>query len=202
MPITEICFSGEDSLSESLAWRCVAYALPDAEFIPMRPQQGGKDAVEQNFRGYVGTASSLPFFVMLDLDNAVCPPSAVASLLRKSTLPTLPKNLVLSIVKHEAESWLLGDGARLANFLGIDHKLISDQPETLRNPKEALVKIARKSRQYKRDLCPANNSSASVGTGYNFVLSKFVQNFWRPEVAAINCPTLNRALQRLRALEE
>lgn len=200
-----VYFSGEDALSENLAHKCVQYALPRAEFSSMRPRQGGKQAVERNMSSYVASAKALkafPIFVMLDLDDQECAPSARATLLARHAVETLPRNLVFSIVKREAEAWLLGDRPRISDFLGLDMGVFPRQPEELDDPKGELVNLAQKSRLYKRELCPFANASAKVGPGYNHVLSGFIRTHWRPEIAADNCPSLERALARLANLGE
>ena len=202
MPSNVIAFSGEDALSESLAICCVRHTLPDFEVLPMRPQQGGRTAVEKNFASYVGTAKSLPFFVLLDLDDALCPPTARASILKRASVSNLPKYMIFSIIRRESEAWILGDPERLSQFLEVERRFFPDAPEILTDPKSDLIRIARKSRRLRREICPPRASSATVGAGYNYVLGDFINRLWRPDIAATVCPTLERTLHRLKALKE
>jgi hypothetical protein len=192
-----IAFSGEDELSEALARRCVAHTLPDTDFLSWRPAQGGKEAVKNKFPTYLRSAAAYRFLVMLDLDNTACPPSLRAQLLDKAHIEDLPRNLLLVIVKREAESWVLGDRDRLADFFGVDAARVPLQPEDLADPKAVLVHIARRSVAYRRDFCPKQGTSSKVGVGYNDILKDFVRNHWRPDVAANSCATLRRTLERL-----
>jgi len=200
--VRTILFIGEDQLSEALARRCVKHVLPDFEFASIRPGQGGRSGVESKFNSYLGTARGAPVFVMLDLDDAECPPSARHDLLSRHHVQDLPGRFILSIVRHESEAWLLGDQQRLSQFLGVVETAFPARPEELFDPKEALVSLASQSRKFKRGLCPAPNTSAKVGPDYNYVLEQFVSARWRPEVAATICPTLNRTLNRLENLLE
>lgn len=195
--VSFIAFSGEDELSEALARRCVSHALPATQFLCWRPAQGGKEAVKDKFPGYLRSAVEYPFLVMLDLDNIACPPSLRAQLLERAQMEDLPRNLLLAVVKREAESWVLGDRDRLAGFFGVDPARVPLHPEDLADPKAVLVQIARRSFAYRRDFCPKKGTSAKVGTGYNDILKDFVRNHWRPDVAANSCATLRRTLERL-----
>lgn len=200
-PVT-IAFSGEDTLSEALARRCVSHTLPETEFCSMRPNQGGNAAVRDKFSSYLQTARGYPFLVILDLDDLACPPALRAELLRRAGATDLPQSFVLSVVAREAEAWVLGDRTSLASFLAVDLAMLPVAPEHLPDPKATLVQIGRNSRTYRADLCPRAGTSAKVGAGYNDVLSDFVQSHWRPDVAALSCPTLQRTLERLRRLTE
>ena len=200
MCIPTIFFSGEDILAEALAARCVAHSLPDFQFCSIRPGQGGRSGVEAKLESYIGTARSIPFLVMLDLDDAPCPPGLRSSLLRKAKTIALPSKMVLSVVTRESEAWILGDAERLANFLGIDAHRVPASPENLRDPKKVVVQLAEFSRQYKREICPEPDNK--VGPGYNDVLRKFVREQWRPDISAQNCPSLTRTLDRLASLKE
>lgn len=197
MPPDCIAFSGEDSLSEALAQRCVAHALPAAEFFPMRPSQGGNSAVIENLPSYAAIAGDLPILVMLDLDAAECAPSLRNTLLHQANLQEVPRRLVLSIAVREVESWVLGDRDHLSDFLVVARNMFPDEPELLDDPKRELVRLAGYSRRHKNELCPDAGSSAKVGPGYNDVLSNFVLQCWRPDVAARCCPSLQRTLRRL-----
>jgi hypothetical protein len=195
---TAISFSGEDGLSEALARRCVAYSLPDSDFHSMRPAQGGKEAVKVKFPSYLRSATAYRFFVMLDLDDVSCAPALRAELLGSANVADLPRNLVLAVVKREAEAWVLGDRDSLARFLDVKSAIIPQRPEELADPKATLVQIARRSVVYRKDFCPKKGTTSKVGAGYNDIVSDFVRNHWRPDVAANTCGTLHRTLERLR----
>lgn len=202
MCVRYIAFSGEDALSEAVAYKCVNKALPGWEFQSWRPRQGGSSGVRQNFQSYVKTAATQPVVVMIDLDDAECPPTLKAQLLAQARVRQVPPRLVLAIVKREVESWLLGDRQTLSDFLGISPNLIRANPEELIDPKTELVELAKNSKMYRNELCPKPNISAKVGVAYNDVLSLFVSRHWNPTEAAQHCPSLQRILERLRRLQE
>lgn len=198
-----IFFSGEDPLSESLARRCIEDMFPNAEFVGLRPSQGGKDFIlEKMLPSYLSMSESQPFLLLLDQDNHICPPSYRREILKKGNASTVPSKMVLCIVTRESESWLLGDMASFASFLNVDMPKKDIEPENLEDAKATLLHLARKSRRFGRELCPEPNSSSKVGPGYNEVLDRFVRNHWRPNAAAKKCPSLNRAIERLKYLKE
>ncbi len=197
-----IGFSGEDELSEALARRCVEHVFPDITFHSMRPRQGGISGVKKQFRKYVTTANSYPILVMIDLDAEECPPSARSGLLAEHNIAELPRQLILSIIKREAEAWLLGDSNGIAEYLGIPNRDITERPEELADPKVAIIDLARTSARYRDEICPDARGDAKVGPGFNFRLTEFVRHQWDVETAAERCPTLMRTLERLRNLKD
>lgn len=66
-----------------------------------------------------------------------CPPAVVTA-----WLPQPSTNLLLRVVVPMIESWLLADREGLAAFLGVSPALLPTMPETLINPKQALVNLA------------------------------------------------------------
>ena len=51
------------------------------------------------------------------------------------------------MVVRELESWLLADAAGLAAYLGLPRAVVPSQPESVGDPKLALVNLARRSRR-------------------------------------------------------
>lgn len=197
-----IGFSGEDELSEALAQRCVEYVLPEMTFHSMRPRQGGVSGVKKQFGSYVATANHFPILVMIDLDDEECPPSARSSLLASHRIADLPRLLILSIVKRESEAWVLGDRDGIAGYLGIPNRNITGSPEELADPKVSIMELAQTSPRYRDEICPDAKGDAKVGPGFNFRLTEFVKRQWDVKIAARNCPTLMRTLERLNNLKD
>ena len=116
---------------------------------------------------------------------------------------------------REVEAWLLADAARLGRFLGVPAARIPLSPDTLRNPKQEMVNLARRSRSrsIREDLVPRPEGGRQVGPAYTSRLIEFVQgaaNGWRPavvpclrkgEVAAGASNSLARCLRSLAAME-
>jgi hypothetical protein len=195
-----VFFSGEDIVSEAAARRCTELCLPDFDFHSVRPLQGGREGVLQSFQSYVKQAEALAFFVLLDQDDYACPPSLRNALLQPIGRASLPRRLVVSIATREVESWVLSDRTSFSDFFGLNERELPTDPERLEDPKRALVHACRKSKEYYRQMCPPRDLSAKVGPGYNDLLCRFIEKYWRPEIAAVGCPSLKRTIVRLSAL--
>jgi hypothetical protein len=121
------------------------------------------------------------------------------SALVNSWLPDKSDRTLLRVVVRELESWFLADKRGLASFLHVSPVLIPNNPEELRDPKQFLINLARRSRKasIRRALVPAEGSSASVGPGYVAEIETFVANTWDLAAARTNSLSLNRCLLRL-----
>lgn len=126
-----------------------------------------------------------------------CPPAVPATWLAARS-----ERLLLRVVVPEIESWLLADREGMAAFLGISLALLPDAPETLPDPKQTLVNLARRSRRrdVKAALVPAEGISAVVGPEYLAALQEFVGDSWDVEQAQMNSASLKRTVTRLFAL--
>lgn len=140
-----------------------------------------------------------PILMLVDFKDTglECPPAVVTA-----WLPQPSTNLLLRVVVPMIESWLLADREGLAAFLGVSPALLPTMPETLINPKQALVNLARKSRRksVRAALAPAKGASALVGPEYVVALQEFVVQVWDVERAKLSAPSLQRAITRLQAL--
>jgi len=136
-------------------------------------------------------------FVLTDQDRFdTCPPGEIRKWVRGDVSP----NLIYRFASMEVESWVMADREAFSKYLSIPVHRIPPLIDEIPDPKEFLVNLARKSRQYRlrRDLIPAPESINKVGPGYNARLSQFVQKHWNADRAAENSPSLERALRRLR----
>ncbi len=139
------------------------------------------------------SASTIPFLVIVDLDSGECAPS-----LLKEWLPFgMARNLLFRVAVREIESWLLADRDAFAKFLGVRSELVSGDPDSLADPKRAVMDLARRCRRVRvrDDIVP--RGSASKGPLYNNRLGDFVLNYWRPRVASRNSDSLRRFIQAL-----
>jgi hypothetical protein len=155
----------------------------------------GKGSIDRNLKGYNNAARFAPWLVVRDLDHdAPC-----ASALAAQLIPHPSEHMRLRIAVREVESWLLGDPEALADFLSVRRDLFPADPETLNDPKQTLVNLARKSRrrEIREDMVPANGTSATVGPAYSFRIEEFARHHWRPAMAAAHCRSLRRTLARL-----
>lgn len=161
--------------------------------------RNGKEDLRRNLRGYNSAARFAPWIVLVDLNHeAPCPPPLV-----HAWLPAPAQYMILRVAVREIESWLLADHESLSSFLLVRRALIHPNPETLDDPKRAMIDLARKSRSraIREDMVPRKGSGRQVGPAYTSRLIEFADDLasgWRPEIAAERVPSLRRCLVRLR----
>lgn len=109
----------------------------------------------------------------------------------------------LRVVVNEIESWLMGDTESFARFFHVSKDLLPNSPETLENPKAELLNICSKSKkvEIRRGVTAVfRDSNLRSGPEYVRYLNDFAINEWKPEAAALQCPSLQRALRALKSL--
>ena len=96
----------------------------------------------------------------------------------------------------------MADKQTLASFLRVKADDVPLEPEKLKHPKDAMVNLARGSRRknVRSDIVPRMNSGRRVGPAYASQLVEYVQERWRPEVAAEHAESLRRAVNCLQKL--
>ncbi len=158
----------------------------------------GKASLLNQLHHYNQAANFSPWIVLLDLDqDADCAPAA------KATWLTVPASQMhLRIAVRAVESWLLADRESLAAFLSIGASLIPANPESLSNPKEALVNLARRSRRraLREEMTPRPGSGRPIGPAYTSRLMEFAQTQWRPKIASLHSDSLRRVCSRITEL--
>jgi hypothetical protein len=168
--------------------------------VKMIQGKNGKDSLLKKLPAYNNAAIHFPWFVLVDLDLG---DGCVVEKLSK-WLPRPSANMVFRVAVAELEGWLLADREAIADFLGVAESKIPRNPDSLGDPKQAIINLARKSR--KRDiregLVPRPQSGASVGPTYASDIRDFGQHHWRPRVAAETSPSLARCLLRVEQLAE
>jgi Domain of unknown function (DUF4276) len=143
------------------------------------------------------SARHSPWVVLRDLDHD----AACANDLIKAILPKRNNQLYLRIAVRQIEAWLLADRDSIAAFLHISVARITDDPDALDNPKQALVNLARKSRNrdIREGMVPEIGLSSTIGSEYTAQLTSYASNVWRPAEARKNSPSLARTMARLEA---
>jgi hypothetical protein len=165
--------------------------------------KSGKPQLLKNVRRYNEAARHGPWIVLVDLDgDAECAPPFCAE-----WLPSVAPQMCFMIAVREVEAWLLADREHLADFLHIPLSHIPLAPESIENPKQTMVNIARRSRlrAIQKDMVPRPESGRQVGPAYPSRLIEFVENKqkgWRPDVASASSSSLSRCLQCLHRLAE
>lgn len=193
-----------DTLVEGLLDEAVAHRLlyhcnhtPGTSF-----GRNGVNYLRRKVQGFnVRAQNGVPILMMVDFMDTgeTCPPSVP-----RTWLPNRSPNFLLRVVVREVESWLLADREALADWLGISVVHVPSQPEAVTDPKQTVVNLARRSRRKHiyTALVPVTGISASVGADYVGKLSEYVDSVWRPEVARLIAPSLDRCLTRLCALAD
>ena len=198
--MTEIYIATEDALSEAVADRLVKEVNP-GWCISVRMGRKGSGFLKQKLFDLNETARSIPVFLLTDLDRIECPPTLIDDWWSGRMLAN---GMIFRVVVREIEAWLLADREGFASLSGAPVGKIPLMPESLDDPKSALLNLVRRhgNRQLKDALLPARGSHASVGLGYNQALSQFVRKSWSAARAAENATSLKRACRRLREFSD
>ena len=161
---------------------------------------GGYGQIKKRVESLLQMArSEICTLVLADLDREECAPA----LIRKwfAVAPgqpiELPCRLSFRVAVREVEAWLLADRDALARFLEISVANIPRRPDDLNDPKRELLDIIRRKcrKSLRQDMLPSG--TAHVGARYNRRLCKYVVDKWKPERAASNSPSLQRATEAL-----
>lgn len=185
----------EGIVDEAVARKLIVFAgaIPG----PVHGKQG-KPFLRQRIAGYKAAAQHSPWIVLVDLDrDHDCAPP-----LRAAWLPQSPPHLCFRVAVRAVEAWLLADPERIADFLGVARGKVPTDPETLDDPKAAMVALARASRrrEVREDMVPRDGSGRPVGPAYASRLIEFASSSWRPAVAAKRAESLRRAIDCLKRL--
>jgi hypothetical protein len=91
---------------------------------------------------------------------------------------------------------MLADRSAIAEFMRVSRRRIPADPDALHEPKVELVNVARHSRlrSIRGDLVPQQGKSGKVGAGYEPRMREFIVDAWDPRRAALNSPSLRRAI--------
>lgn len=185
----------EDELSEAVLRRLLRHARRGYS-VGNAYGRGGFGYLRKTIIGWNRAARGVPFIVLTDLDNCVCPPALI-----EQWLPATPKhpNLLFRIAVREVESWLLADSANLSEYLHINAKRMPENPDQIADPKKTLVDLARLSRSadVRGRIVPKSRSTATQGPDYNACLCAFVAGQWDIDLARANSASLDRAVRRL-----
>jgi hypothetical protein len=152
---------------------------------------GGRSVVEARIPKLREAARRVGWFVLVDLDNDNCAPELRADWGIEADDP-----LNFRVAIREIESWILADRDRLAKYMSVSRDRIPTDPDALGDPKATLISIARHSRkrEIREGLVPRPGSGRSQGPLYTNLLSRFVTTEWRPAVARMASPSLDRCL--------
>ncbi len=161
--------------------------------------QQGKAAIDRNILGYNNAARFSPWIVLRDLDNDAPCAAALAERMLQAPSPWMR----LRIAVRATESWLLADAETLSNYLRVRRALVPADPESLADPKGALVDLSRRSRlaAIRADMVPTQGVTNRVGPAYPSRVAEFARTLWRPEIARENSESLRRCIDSVRLLK-
>lgn len=192
-----INIAAEDQLGIAALERILKYEFKNVQIARVLPSSrlSGNSPIRDRVQNFRSAAQAGQYFIVLtDLDNGKC----ASELLEKWGVLPLPANLLFRVAVREVEAWLLGDRTNMAKLLGVKPALVHPYPEQLKDPKGAILGLARKgNRKIQKELLPDKGAFAKVGPGYNDVLCSFVAKDWDYRTAATNSPSLERFLDRV-----
>ena len=190
----------EDDLSEWVARRALS-TRPSDYAIGAVFSRGGFGYLKKQAPAFNNAAKGCPFLLLTDLDRCPCPPQLIEEWLGRPKHP----HLLLRVAVREVESWLLGDPEGFSSFLGLRAPFDLDNPETLDDPKQELLKLAIKSprRTIREALTWKDEATGrlSQGPDYNAPLAMFVTNDWNIDVARKRCRSLDHLFLALERIE-
>jgi hypothetical protein len=197
MSRTTAILAVEDKLSEA-----VSIKILEGLGIGVIQELGlkGKGYLEKKAQSLNQTAKVIPVFTLTDLDSpSQCPPELVRSWTKGGQNP----KFFLRVAVMEVESWIMADRNGFADFLSIPIHRIPQNTDTIPQPKEFLVSLARLSRKVRlrEDIVPARGATTKVGPRYNSCLWEFVRARWNIQLAASVSMSLKRTLERLRTFD-
>lgn len=199
----------EDDLSEEVLKRLLRESGKgwDVEFSYPPPVRGrprepksGFGYLRANLPAFCRASKEVPHIVLVDLDDAKCPPAKVREWFGGKRRPP---NLIFRVAVREVEAWLLADFAGLMDYLHVHNARDVKASELVRYPKEAIVCYAAKSRvsEIRRDMLPFRRRLGAVGPGFTPLMRSFARDIWDVDAAVGNCASLARALAALRAFK-
>ncbi|MFF4320157.1 hypothetical protein [Streptomyces sp. NPDC001568] len=166
--------------------------------VGMTQGKSGKSSLLKKLPAYNQAAKFMPWFVLVDMDSV---DACVVAKVRE-WLPSPAELMTFRVAIAELESWLLADREAIADFLGVAVSKIPRNPDTLRDPKQEIINLARKSRRrdVREGIVPRQGSGASVGPTYASDIRDFGMRLWRPRIAAESSPSLARCLESVEQL--
>ncbi len=184
----------EDLLSEAVVKKLVAAIRPELSISFVA--RNGRSHIEKKARELNRAAHKVPVLILADLDRPQpCPADLISQFIQGAPGPML----LFRIAVMEIESWIMADRDGFAGFLGVPPHRIPANTDSVPQPKEFIVNLARKSkrRNIREDLVPAPGGTAAIGPAFNPRIASFVVNEWDFSRAAHASPSLRRAIERL-----
>lgn len=195
--MTWIVLATEDELSEAVG---LSLATEAGLEVGQQLRRGGFGYLKTRVHSFCKISLRQPVLLLTDLDRAKCAPALVGKWMGNLERP---ENLIFRVAVREIESWLLADHDAIRNLLGNRIGKLPLDPDSLPDPKQALLALAgRAAREVREDLVMTEGAFASQGLGYNARLCHMVRQDWQPARAADRSASLAKARIRLKELAE
>jgi hypothetical protein len=193
-----ISIAVEDQLSDAVVRKILSFSNPSF-CVGQSYYRNGKGYLKKGIKGFNSAAKWTPYFVLTDLDNEVCPRELIDEWLPNG----VHHNLIFRVAVKEVESWIMADRKSFADFLGIRQNLVPSNLDTIYNPKEKLIELAKRSRyvSLREEIVPPKHSERKIGPNYNGSLIAYINEKWQPDYAAKNSISLSRALNTLKSFQ-
>jgi len=134
-----------------------------------------------------------PYLLLTDLDANPCPPT----LIREWVDHPLAPNFLFRVAVREVEAWLLADRENISPYLGVPLETVPEHVETVVDPKELLIGLARRSKRRAVRSALVPQGTARQGPDHNGFLGRFVTDSWDLQSARTRSHSLHRALRRI-----
>ncbi len=198
MELSYINIATEDALGQAVASKLVAIFTQSE--VHLKLGQNGFGHLKNNLKKYIELADQIPLLLLTDLDQLICAPALVSSWIGSINILPGP-NFVFRVAVREVESWVLADEHGCKSYFGF--KTVPKNPDALADPKKTLLNLAANAkREIRANLIATRGAIATQGIGYNAVLTHFVDQIWDPERASLNSPSLRKACDKLKSLEQ
>lgn len=196
---TEVALVAEDILSLTVMQKLIEHTGRDYQVLRALNEKGVGN-IRNALAKYRKASRTLPHVVLVDLDNFSCPPQ----LREQWGVTNLPETMLFRVAVREIESWVMADRDGFAAFCGVSIGKITQTPESLDDPKQALLNLVRGSRNRRliAEIVPAKGAPMSKGPLYNERLTQFVRDVWSVDNAIESAPSLRRSVDRLKKFRE
>src|SRR5262249_52523112 len=131
----------EDVVSEAVARKLIATIRPEFRVAGVVGNRG-RGYIQSRARELNRTAHKVKVFILVDLCSAVeCPAD-----IRLAWFGTAAPAALFRMAVREVESWLLADCERFASMLAVPAHRIQTDTDSIADPKQFIVNLARRSR--------------------------------------------------------
>ncbi len=184
----------EDALSESVV-RKIFSRSKNKFAIGHSYGKEGVGFIKKNIKGFNHAAKGTPFLILVDLDRHQCP----SQLTNNWLVEPKHHNLLFRVAVCEVESWVLAHREGFAKYLGIKTDLIPNNVDSLPDPKQFLIDLAKRAKKktLREDIVPPISSMRKQGPNYNGALIYFIEKFWDLESAICHSHSLKRTVNVL-----